>query len=130
MEELDDSINVPREKVWAQTMLFACDVTNRFVTTSTEEGMSLCKLWFGTVPIPDHSRLFEVVGYVQRSVHENKMTPRGKNCVFIQIPRNVSSSTICMLLVKTRKIVGRQAVQWVDGPDKTGSDGVGDETSA
>ena len=33
MEELDDVINVPREKVWAQSMLFACDVTNKSVTT-------------------------------------------------------------------------------------------------
>ena len=35
MEELDDVINVPREKLWAQAMLFACDVTNKSVTTST-----------------------------------------------------------------------------------------------
>ena len=36
MEELDDVINVPREKLWAQAMLFACDVTNKSVTTSTD----------------------------------------------------------------------------------------------
>ena len=29
MEELDDIINVPREKLWAQAMLFACDVTSQ-----------------------------------------------------------------------------------------------------
>ena len=32
-EELDDVINVPQEKLWAQAMLFACDVTNKSVTT-------------------------------------------------------------------------------------------------
>ena len=36
MEELDDVINVPREKLWAQLMLFACDVTNKSVTTPTD----------------------------------------------------------------------------------------------
>ena len=36
MEELDDVINVPREKLWAQAMLFACDVTNKSATTSTD----------------------------------------------------------------------------------------------
>ena len=36
MEELDDVINVPREKLWAQAMLFACDATNKSVTTSTD----------------------------------------------------------------------------------------------
>ena len=40
MEELDDVINVPREKLWAQAMLFACDVTNKPVTTSTDGGKS------------------------------------------------------------------------------------------
>ena len=38
MEELDDVINVPREKLWAQAMLFACDVTIKSVTTSTDGG--------------------------------------------------------------------------------------------
>ena len=32
-----------------------------------------------------------------------------------------------VLLVKTRKIVERQAVQWVDGPKKTGGDGTGSD---
>ena len=40
MEELDDVISVPREKLWAQAMLFACDVTNKSVTTSKNGGKS------------------------------------------------------------------------------------------
>ena len=36
MAELDDVNNVPREKLWAQAMLFACDVTNKSVPTSTD----------------------------------------------------------------------------------------------
>ena len=40
MEELDDVINEPREKLWAQAMRFACDVTNKLVTTSTDGGHS------------------------------------------------------------------------------------------
>ncbi|CAN0213579.1 unnamed protein product, partial [Ascophyllum nodosum] len=50
MEELDDVINVPREKLWAQAMLFACDVTNKSVTTSTDGGKSPYELWFGKFP--------------------------------------------------------------------------------
>ena len=38
--QLDDVINVPREKLWAQAMLFACDVTNTSGTTSTDGGKS------------------------------------------------------------------------------------------
>ena len=52
MEELDDVINVPREKLWAQAMLFACDVTNKSVTTSTDGGKSLYELWFGNFLLP------------------------------------------------------------------------------
>ena len=54
MEELDDVINVPREKLWAQAMLFACDVTNRSVTTSRDGGKSPYELWFGKFPTADH----------------------------------------------------------------------------
>ena len=50
MEELDNVINVPREKLWAQAMLFACDVTNKSVTTSTNERKSPYELWFGKIP--------------------------------------------------------------------------------
>ena len=32
-EELDDVIIVPQEKLWAQAMIFACNVTNKSVTT-------------------------------------------------------------------------------------------------
>ena len=39
------------------------------------------------------------------------------------IPRNFPTGTVSVLLVRTRKIVERQAVQWVDGPKTTGGDG-------
>ena len=54
MKELYDVINVPREKLWAQAMLFACDVTNKSITTSTDGGKSLYELWFGKFPTADH----------------------------------------------------------------------------
>ena len=126
MEELDH-IDVPREKLWAQAMLFACDTTNKSVTTSTVEGKSPCELWFGKAPIPDHLRQVWLVGYARRSVRKHKMAPRGEKCAFMGIPRNFLSGTFGVLLVKTRNIVERQAVRWIDGPDKTDSMGVGDE---
>ena len=50
MEELDDVISGTREKLWAQAMLFACDVTNKSVTTSMDGGKSPHELWFGKFP--------------------------------------------------------------------------------
>ena len=86
MEELDDVINVPREKLWAQAMLFACDVTNKSVTTSTNEGKSPYELWFGNSPTAYHLRPFGTVGYARQSVREHKMAPKGEKCVFMGIP--------------------------------------------
>ena len=127
MEELDDVINVPREKLWAQAMLFACDVTNKSVITSTDGGKSPYELWFGKFPTADHLRPFGAVGYARRSVREHKMAPKGEKCVFMRIPRNFPTGTVSMLLVRIRKIVERQAVQWVDRPKKTGGDGTGSD---
>ena len=59
MEELDDVINVPREKLWARVMLFACDVTNKSVTTSMDGGKSTYELCFGKIPTADHLRPFK-----------------------------------------------------------------------
>ena len=38
-------------------------------------------------------------------------------------PRNFPTGTVSVLLVRSRNIVERQAVQWIDGPKKTGGDG-------
>ena len=127
MEELDDVINVPREKLWAQVMLFACDVTNKSVTTSTDGGKSPYERWFVKFPIAEHLRPFGAVEYARQSVREHKMAPKGDKCVFMGIPRNFPAGTVSVLLVRTRNIVERQAVQWVDGPIKTGGDGTGSD---
>ena len=125
MEELDDVINVPREKLWAEAMLFACHITNKSVTTSTDGGKSPYELWFGNFPSADHLRPFGAVGYVRRSVREHKMAPKGEKCVSMGIYRNFPTGTVSVLLVRTKNIVERQAVQWVDGPKKITGDGNG-----
>ena len=126
MGELDDVINVPREKLWAQAILLACDVTNKSVKTSTDGGCkSSYKVWFGKFSTADHLRPFGAVGYARRNMREHKMAPEGEKCVFMGISRNFPSGTVSVLLVRTRKIVERQVVQWIDGPKKTGGDGTG-----
>ena len=111
MEELDAVTKVPREKLWAQTMLFASDVTNISVTTSTNGGKSPYELWFGKFPSADHLRPFGAVECARGSGREHKMAPKGDKCVFMGIPRNLPTGTVSVLLVRTRRIVERQAVQ-------------------
>ena len=127
MEELGDVINVLREKLWAQAIPFACDITNKSVTTATDGGKSPYELWFGKFPTANHLRQFGAVGYAGRSVREHKMAPKGEQGVFTGIPLNLPTGTVSVLLVRTRKIVERQAVQRVDGPKKTGGDGTGSD---
>ena len=127
MEELDDIINVAREKLWAQAMLFACDVPNKSVTTSTDGDKSPYELWFGKFPTADHLRPLGAVVYARQSVREHKMASKGEKCVFMGIPRNLPTGTVRVVLVRTRNIVERQAVQWVDGPKKTWGDGTGSD---
>ena len=55
------------------------------------------------------------------------MAPKGEECVSMGIPRNFPTGTVSVLLVRTRNIVERQAVQWADGPKKTGGDGTGSD---
>ena len=43
------------------------------------------------------------------------------------VPCNFATGTVSVLLVRTRKIVERQVVQWFDGPKKTGGDGIGSD---
>ena len=80
MKELDDVIKVQREKLRARAMLFARDVTNKPVTTSTDGGKSPYELWFGKFPTADHLRPFGAVGYARRSVREHEMAPKGEKC--------------------------------------------------
>ena len=42
-------------------------------------------------------------------------------------PCNFPTGTVSVLLVRTRKIVERQVVRWVDGPKKTGGEGTGSD---
>ena len=47
--------------------------------------------------------------------------------MFMGIPRNFLTGTVSVLLVRSRNIVERQAVQWIDGPKETGRDGTGSD---
>ena len=118
---------MPRKKLWAQAMLFACDVTNKSVTTSTDGVESPFELWFGNFTTADHLRPFRAVGYARQSMREHKMAPKREKCAFMELLRNFFTGTVSVLLVRTRNIVERQAVQWVDGPKNTGGDGTGSD---
>ena len=53
------------------------------------------------------------------------MVAKKEKYMFMRILRNFHSDTVNDSLVKTRNIVERKTVQWVDGLDKIGINGVG-----
>ena len=55
------------------------------------------------------------------------MARRREKCLFTGILRNFPTGTVSVLLIRTRKIVERQAVQWFDGAKKPGGDGTGSD---
>ena len=127
MEELDDVINVPREKVWAEAMLFACDVTNKSVTTSTDGGK--CRRNYGL----ENSLLPIICDRLERwdtrdgACVNIRGRQKERNAYSWEFPANFPIGTVSVILVRTRNIVERQAVQWVDGHKKTGGDGTGSD---
>ena len=72
--------------------------------------LSFATVWSGGIRATERAR-------------EHKMAPKEGKCVFMGIPRHFPTGTVSVLLVRRRKIVERQAVQWVDGRRKTGGDG-------
>lgn len=106
LEDLDDVITAKRERSWARAIQFACDVTNKSVTTSTEGKKSAYELWNGKAPTPDHLQPFGMIGYARG----HSMAPKGEKCALMEIPLNFLSGTTCILLVATRRIVERQDV--------------------
>ena len=65
-------------------------------------------------------RPFGAVGYARQKEREHKMVPKVEKCVFMGILRNFPTGTVSVQFLRTRNIVERQAVQWADGPKKTG----------
>ena len=84
-------------------MPFACDVTNKSITTSTEGGTSPYELRFGSFPTINTNNLrpFGAVGCARWSVRKHSMVPKEKKCVFMGILRNFPSGMVSVLLVKT-----------------------------
>ena len=72
---------------------------------------SFATVWSGGIRATESTR-------IKDGVKRREMRIRGT-------PRNFPTGTVNVLLVKTRNIVERQAVQWVDGPKRTGGDGTG-----
>ena len=60
------------DRLWAEAMNYACEMSNRCTTTSLNPGVSPYQLWVGQRPTFDHLIPFGTVGYMRRPKPEHK----------------------------------------------------------
>ena len=82
------------DRRWAEAMNYACDMSNIYVTTSIDQGISPFELWYGRPPSFDGLLPFGTVGYMKRLTPAHKLAPRGANkCILLGTSANHSHNT-------------------------------------
>ena len=109
------------DRLWAEALNYACDMSNMCVTSSLEGGTSPYEKWYGRKPSLQHLQPFGTVGYARKGKRAHKLAPRGEQCVMLGIAHNHPRDTVKVLVIQTGQIVNRQNVSWhpeivPDGP--------------
>ena len=100
------------DRLWAEALKHACDMSNMCVTSSREGGTSPYEKWYGKKPSLQHLQPFGTVGYLRNGKRVHKLAPRGEQCVMLGIAHNHPRDTVKVLVVQTGQIVNRQNVSW------------------
>ena len=100
------------DRLWAEALNYACDMSNMCVTSSLEGGTSPYETWYGRKPSLQHLQPFGTVGYARKGKRAHKLAPRGEQCVMLGIAHNHPRDTVKILVVQTGQIVSRQNVSW------------------
>ena len=100
------------DRLWAEAMNYACEMSNRCTTTSLNPGVPPCELWVRHQPTLDHLILFGTVGYLRRPKPEHKLAPRRTKCIMLGIDTNYPLRTFRVRDVTTGQVIMRQAIIW------------------
>ncbi|CAM9969611.1 unnamed protein product, partial [Ascophyllum nodosum] len=73
------------DRLWAEAMNYACEMSNRYTTTSLKPGVSPYELWVRHRPTFGHLIPFGAVGYLRRPKPEHNLAPRGAKCIMLGI---------------------------------------------
>ncbi|CAN0153885.1 unnamed protein product [Ascophyllum nodosum] len=66
------------DRLWAEALNYACDVSNMCATSSLEVGTSPYEKWYGRKPSLQHLQRFSTVGYARKGERAHKLAPRGE----------------------------------------------------
>ena len=101
------------DRLWAEALNYACDMSNMCVASSLEGDTSPYEKWYGSKPSLQHlNQPFGPVGYARKGKGAHKLAPRGEQCVLLGNAHNHPRETVEVLVVQTGQIVNRQNSFW------------------
>ena len=95
------------DRLWAEAMNYAWEMSNRCTTTSLNPVVFPYELWVGHRPTFDHLIPIGTVGYLQRPKPEHKLAPRGAKCIMLGIDTYYPQRTFRVLDLTTGQVVMR-----------------------
>ena len=105
------------DRLWAEAINYAWEMSNRCSTTSRNPVVSPYKLWVGHRLTFDHLIPFETVGYLRRPKPEHKVAPRGAKCIMLGIDTNNLRRTFRVRDLTTDQVIMRRAIIWCPTAD-------------
>ena len=100
------------DRLWAEAMKYACEMSNRCTTTSLNPGVSPHELWVGHRPTFNHLIPFGTVKYLRRPKPEHKLAPHRAKCIMLGIDTNYPRRTFRVRDLTTGQVIMRQAIIW------------------
>ena len=105
-----------RERLWAEAMAYACDMSNKCVTDSLDRDKTLYEMRHGQPPAFDTLLPFGTVGYRRLKTPAHKLTSRGAKCLVLGTAGSHDDhrprGTFRLRDLTTGAIIWRQAVTW------------------
>ena len=104
------------ERLWAEAMAYACDMSNKCVTDSLDLDKTPYEMWHGRPPAFDILLPFGTAGYRRVEKPAHKLASRGTKCILLGIagPHDVNDhrphGTFRVRDLTTGAIIWRQAV--------------------
>ena len=106
------------ERLWAEAMAYACDMSNKCVTDSLDHDKTPYEMWHGRPPAFDTLLPFGTVGYRRVEKPAHKLASRGAKCILLGTagPHDISDhrprGTFRVRDLTTGALIWRQAVTW------------------
>ena len=96
-------------RLWAEVMNYACEMSNRCTAVSLNPGVFPYQLWVGHRPTFYHLIPFGTVGCLRRPTPAHKVARRGARCIMLGIDINYPRRTFRVRDLTTGQVIIREA---------------------